>query len=286
MICGVALLLSSCGTYTGQGAYVGGSFGSVLGSAIGGISGGWRGSDIGTVVGMAGGAVIGAAVGAAADQKEAEKYEQYQQERAARRAQRGYGYQPGSRVDGGDQSGYDATNGGDDRIDFDPPGPQGAPTTGTPTTGVRTPGPHRGGYTAAAPQTYEPTPSRVEPGYSIKFNSLIEIRNARLIDADHDGVIRRGEECRVTFEIMNRSSMMLYDVQPMVYETTGNKHIHISPNLHVESIAPNAGIRYTATIVADKKLKDGQAVIRLAVAQGNKEITSQVKEFSVQTSRR
>ena len=35
-----ALLLSSCGTYTGSGAYVGGSFGSILGSAIGGIAGG------------------------------------------------------------------------------------------------------------------------------------------------------------------------------------------------------------------------------------------------------
>ena len=33
-----ALLLSSCGTYTGSGAYVGGSFGSILGSAIGGIA--------------------------------------------------------------------------------------------------------------------------------------------------------------------------------------------------------------------------------------------------------
>ena len=52
------LLLSSCGTYTGSGAYVGGSFGSILGSAIGGIAGGPRGSDIGTIIGMAGGAAV------------------------------------------------------------------------------------------------------------------------------------------------------------------------------------------------------------------------------------
>ena len=60
-----ALLLSSCGTYTGSGAYVGGSFGSILGSAIGGIAGGPRGSDIGTIIGMAGGAAVGAAIGSA-----------------------------------------------------------------------------------------------------------------------------------------------------------------------------------------------------------------------------
>ena len=80
----LALLLTSCGTYTGQGAYVGAQFGTILGSAVGGISGGWRGSDIGTVVGMAGGAAIGAVIGAAADQREAERYDEYRRERTAR----------------------------------------------------------------------------------------------------------------------------------------------------------------------------------------------------------
>ena len=46
-----AFLLSSCDTYTGTGAYAGGTLGSILGSAIGGISGGPRGSDVGTIVG-------------------------------------------------------------------------------------------------------------------------------------------------------------------------------------------------------------------------------------------
>lgn len=34
------LLLSSCNSYTGMGAYTGSSLGSILGSAIGGIAGG------------------------------------------------------------------------------------------------------------------------------------------------------------------------------------------------------------------------------------------------------
>ena len=48
------MLVSSCDTYTGAGAYAGSTLGSILGSAIGGISGGARGSDIGSIVGMAG----------------------------------------------------------------------------------------------------------------------------------------------------------------------------------------------------------------------------------------
>ena len=61
------LTMSSCGTYTADGAMTGGMFGAMIGSAIGGISGGWRGSHVGEVVGMAGGAVVGAAIGAAPD---------------------------------------------------------------------------------------------------------------------------------------------------------------------------------------------------------------------------
>ncbi len=260
------LLMSSCGTYTGQGAATGAAFGSILGSAIGGISGGWRGHDIGTIVGMAGGAAVGAAVGAAADQNEQRKYEAYKQQREQRR------YGSYSSQQGGyyDESGFDSTNSGDDRITFDGAGPRGK----------------QGGYTAASPQPYDPTTRPVEPGYSVKYNSLIEIRNARFIDNDRDGVIRRGEECKVTFEVMNRSSEVLYDVQPTVMDVSGNKHIHISPNLHVESIAPNSGIRYTATILADKKLKDGEIVIRIGVTQGNKQITSQIQEFAVKTCKR
>ncbi len=36
---GAVLTLTSCNTYTGQGAYAGGTIGAILGSAIGGISG-------------------------------------------------------------------------------------------------------------------------------------------------------------------------------------------------------------------------------------------------------
>lgn len=233
-VMGSMLLLSSCGTYTGQGAYIGGSFGSVLGSAIGGISGGWRGEHVGSIVGMAGGAVVGAAIGSAADQKAQERAAQYERQRNNdQQWDRQYDYQQ--------NDGYD------DRIDFDAPGPR-------------------------------------EKSYH--SNDAVVVRNARIVDADHDGVLRAGEECKVMFEIMNRSDKVLFDVQPTVYDVTGNKNIRISPDLHVESIAPKSGVRYTATILADKKLKDGQVVIRMAVKQGNREIASQVKELVVQTRRR
>lgn len=132
------VMLSSCGTYTGQGAYAGATMGSLLGSAIGGISGGWHGSNVGQIVGMAGGAAVGAAIGSAADKKEAERYEAYQRQREQRRSKKSYGddiygddngYANRNANTGynnrnvDNDSGFDPSNSGDDRIDFNGAGP-------------------------------------------------------------------------------------------------------------------------------------------------------------------
>ena len=253
-----ALLLSSCGTYTGQGAYVGAQFGTILGSAVGGLSGGWRGSDAGAIIGMAGGAAIGAAIGAAADQREAERYEDYRRDRAARRSDR-VAVTPPS-----DDSGYDSSNSGDDRVDFGISGPSGE----TPSV--------------AAPNDV----SSVSVEDLKRHRPQIELCNIRFVGNRQTGVLYAGEQCKVVFEIMNRSRHTLMDVQPMVDELTGNKHLHISPNLHIESIAPGTGVRYTATIKADKRLKDGQAILRVAVAHHQREQESQTQQFTLQTYRR
>ncbi|MBQ8154549.1 MAG: hypothetical protein IJ069_12905 [Prevotella sp.] len=266
-VIGAAFLVSSCGTYTGTGAYAGGTIGAVLGSAIGGISGGWRGSDIGTIVGMAGGAAVGAAIGAAADQKRQEEIEGYHRRMEERERQYDYqqqgGYQQNSQSA---DSGFDATNSGDDRIDIGIAGPKGEKTT-TPTTST--------------------TPDRTVRILPIESKpERIIIRNARFIDQNQDGILKAGEQCKVSFEIMNFTRHTLYDVQPMVNDVTGNKNIHISPNLHVESIAPNSGVRYTATILADKKLKDGTVKIKVGATVNNQDIDTDGHEFLIVTRRK
>lgn len=232
---GATLLLSSCSSYTGAGAYTGAQFGSILGSAIGGISGGPRGSDIGTIVGMAGGAVIGGAIGNAADQKARGEMDN----------------------DNPANSGYDSTNSGDDRIDFD----GSDATTGnyeykqpsSPTDNV---------YTHSAP--------------------TVEIRNARFIDADGDETISRGEMCKVVFEVYNNGLQPIYNVVPTVAEMTGNKHIYISQPVCVEKIGAYKGVRYTTMVKADNRLKYGTIKLCCSVLQ-NGETISKVTEFNVET---
>lgn len=286
-----AILLASCGTYTGQGAYTGTSFGSILGSAIGGISNGPRGSDIGTIVGMAGGAIIGGVIGQQADQQRQADLAQYRNnkaERAARHNNDNYGsnsydnnnYSNYNNYDGSSYNKYDGsnyndsndvidpTNSGDDRLyDF-----SSSDYTGT--------------YSAQQPFTQMPASSSVDDLLQgMKYTPHIEIRNARIVDANQDNIISRGELCKVIFEVYNTGQSTLHDIQPTVVEATGNRHLFISPGMHVEQLQPGAGIRYTAMLKADNRLGDGTAHICLSVVQGENAI-SKVTEFTVPTSKK
>lgn len=261
MLCS-SLVMGSCDTYTGSGAYAGGSIGSILGSAIGGLSGGPRGSDLGTIIGMAGGAVVGAVIGSQADHEQADREAAYQQDRVERRSGSDYSNTPvtdNSEI-------FDSNNGGDDRLyDF-----KGKDYTGD--------------YSAQQPTTSMPTATVEELGARFSYSPTLEIVNARFVDDNEDNCLNRNETCKVIFEIVNRSYSPVYDVVPTVVETTGNKHIFISPSIHVEKISPGSGVRYTAMVKADRKLKDGMARFCVSVIHEGKSI-SKINEFNIPTKR-
>lgn len=261
MLCS-SLVMSSCDTYTGSGAYAGGSIGSILGSAIGGLSGGPRGSDMGTIIGMAGGAVVGAVIGSQADQAQADREAAYQQDRVERRSGSDYSNTPVT----DNPEIFDSNNGGDDRLyDF-----KGKDYTGD--------------YSAQQPTTSLPTATVEELGARFSYSPTLEIVNARFVDDNEDNCLNRNETCKVIFEIVNRGHEPVYDVVPTVVETTGNKHIFISPSIHVEKISPGSGVRYTAMVKADRKLKDGMARFCVSVIHEGKSI-SKVNEFNIPTKR-
>ena len=261
MLCS-SLVMGSCDTYTGSGAYAGGSIGSILGSAIGGLSGGPRGSDMGTIIGMAGGAVVGAVIGSQADQAQADREAAYQQDRVERRSGSDYSNTPVT----DNPEIFDSNNGGDDRLyDF-----KGKDYTGD--------------YSAQQPTTSMPTATVEELGARFSYSPTLEIVNARFVDDNEDNCLNRNETCKVIFEIVNRGHEPVYDVVPTVVETTGNKHIFISLSIHVEKISPGSGVRYTAMVKADRKLKDGMARFCVSVIHEGKSI-SKVNEFNIPTKR-
>ena len=122
--------------------------------------------------------------------------------------------------------------------------------------------------------------------YMDRTPEALEIRRPMLIDSSRDDVLTRGEEARIVFEVYNTTDKTLYRVRPNVTEISGNKHIEVSDNVMIESIAPGKGIRYTALVRADNGLRDGEAVFRIGVFLGRNEIVSQTREFRIQTSKR
>ncbi|WP_308241879.1 hypothetical protein [uncultured Prevotella sp.] len=290
---GAALLVSSCTTGAGAGAYAGSSLGSVLGSAIGGIVGGPHGSDVGTIFGMAGGAVVGGALGDAAEKKQAQEQhevlsrrnQRIQREKAQRRSAQQYDddtYASGnsrSYSNGGNSANYvgddfdpsqmvDNSNSGDDRIDFGAPSSSGANATMS---------------NASSSQSVDA--SRVEQIYgNAKSDGKLTIRNVRFADSNGDGVLLGDEIGQVSFEIYNETAAPIYNFDPSVVEAEANKRIYISPSVRVENIMPGQGLRYTATVKADRRIKDGE--IRLLVsAQKEGKPISYVTVVKVATQR-
>lgn len=291
---GAALLVSSCTTGAGAGAYAGSSLGSVLGSAIGGIVGGPHGSDVGTIFGMAGGAVVGGALGDAAEKKQAQEQhevlsrrnQRIQREKAQHRSAQQYDddtYASGNSAnyvgDDFDPSQMvDNSNSGDDRIDFGAPSSSGA---NAPMGNV----PMSNAPMSNASPSQSVDASRVEQIYGkAKSDGKLTIRNVRFADSNGDGVLSGEEIGHVSFEIYNETAAPIYNFDPSVVEAEANKRIYISPSVRVENIMPGQGLRYTATVKADRRIKDGE--IRLLVsAQKEGKPISYVTVVKVATQR-
>ena len=259
MIMSAALVASSCTTGAGTGAYAGSSLGSVLGSAIGGIAGGPRGSDIGTIFGMAGGAVVGAAVGDAATKQHHQDQDDtympssnnnnkpvYEQPYSNNQPSYSSNQQPVDDIDPTQM--VDTTNSGDDRIDFDANSSSTLPNN-NPDTSVSM------------------DAGKVEQIYGANKaaeSGKITIKNVRFVETAEHNVLHGGEVGKVMFEMYNETQDPIYNFMPTVVEADGNKRIYISPSVRVENILPGQGLRYTATVKADKRIKDGE--IRLLVS--------------------
>ncbi len=114
--------------------------------------------------------------------------------------------------------------------------------------------------------------------------SQLKLRRIRFIDDNRSHVIDAGENSKIIFEIMNEDRKPVYNVVPVV-ETVGKvKHIGISPSVMVEEMLPGEGIRYTASIHAGNRLKDGEVTFRVAVADENGVICDS-QEFTLPTQR-
>ena len=242
---------------------------------------------------MAGGAVVGAAVGSAADKANKQQYADYTSRRTSARQTRrqaerdatysqpqgmesnsgydeqDYGNNPQNNGYDSQDSGFDPSNSGDDIIDFGK----------TDATGY-------GSNAATAPQTGAASDCKPHSATLMMEEAgmpALEIRNVRYVG--NGTTLSSGELARVTVEVYNNSTASLYGVRPAVVEATHNKHIAVSAPIIIEKIAPGKGIRYTAMVKADRKLKDGTAHFKVFASEKKGGTQSSVAEFDITTRR-
>ena len=277
------VVLSSCNT-TGAGALTGAMFGGVIGSSIGGIGGGYRGSNVGTLVGMAVGAGTGAAIGAAAEAQERRAEEAYimGERESVREHYRSLGInaKPDDNDDvygsvrRADASGYSSDPVYDDRISL-------TQSTNNPTPTVNANSAPTTINISSAPTTTTPPAAVVEVSETgAKVTTPIVISNARFINDQNTTHIAKGELVKISFEVKNATGDAIANVVPVVKETTGNKHLFISPSTLVERLAGHKAIRYTAYVSAEKSLKTGTAHFVISV-YSNDQLISNAIEFDI-----
>ncbi len=293
----LSLVLTSCNT-AGGGALTGAMFGGIIGSSIGGIGGGYRGSNVGTLVGMAVGAGTGAAIGAAAESQERERVREHYRNLHIDRdyddieyddLRKGKIEMDDVKVGHNDDDDYDFSaskaerkhkNSGyskepvyNDVIELEP----SKDTAPNQSQSVSVSDLKGANEAAVAPPAAVVEVSET----GAKVTTPIVISNARFINNDNTTHIAKGELVKVSFEVRNASDKNLYGIVPTVTETTGNKHLLISPSTLIENLGSHKAIRYTAYISAEQSLKKGTAHFQICVMSAGKQL-SNVIEFDVE----
>lgn len=131
-------------------------------------------------------------------------------------------------------------------------------------------------------KVYRETEETNVPSGSYNAVSGLQITNIRFIDDNRNQAIDAGESCKIIFEIVNAGDVAAYNIVPVVEETSGIKHLQISPSAQVAYMDKDDRIRYTAVINAGKRLKSGEAVFRVYTSESNGAV-SDIHEFSIPT---
>ena len=105
----------------------------------------------------------------------------------------------------------------------------------------------------------------------------LEVSNIHFLDDNNNQRLDDGERALIVFDIYNRGAKTLYNVAPNI--TCSSKRVAVSPAATIASVLPGQGIRYTASVVAVRRLKD--APLRFTVSFGTGKQQVVVKTFEI-----
>jgi len=117
-------------------------------------------------------------------------------------------------------------------------------------------------------------------------NEMPNIEISKVVFADNDGnnILKRGEIGKIAFEIHNNGTQAISDLYPTITEATNSNRFRISPTTRIDVLMPGETVRYTATIVADRKVKTGEYSFAIAILKDNRSI-ARVTELRLKTQK-
>ncbi|MBO7417753.1 MAG: glycine zipper 2TM domain-containing protein [Bacteroidaceae bacterium] len=112
----------------------------------------------------------------------------------------------------------------------------------------------------------------------------IELTNFIYIDSDNDDTIEAGEDCRITFDVVNNGNSTIKNITPILELISETKGIKIGNPKQINQLSPNSKVTYSVPISANSHLKDGEADFRAYVVDSNGYV-SESREFTLPTKK-
>lgn len=100
--------------------------------------------------------------------------------------------------------------------------------------------------------------------------AALEVDNVRFLDENNNHRLDYNEKACIVFDITNRGSKTLYNVAPNI--SCNSKRVAISAAASVAAIMPGQGIRYKATVVAVRKIKNQPITFTISFGNGSQTV--------------
>lgn len=123
------------------------------------------------------------------------------------------------------------------------------------------------GATIAAPRENERM-SRV-PELTASPAPYLVITEIILDDENYNEGIDAGENCKLTFVILNDGDASARYVRPLIAKKKGARQLTISNPIVIDRIDPGESLRYVVGILASSRLKTGLADLEIVLEEGN-----------------
>lgn len=105
----------------------------------------------------------------------------------------------------------------------------------------------------------------------------IEVSNIHFLDDNNNQRLDYDEKAFIVFDIRNTSSKTLYNITPNL--TCNSKRVVISAPATVASLLPGQAIRYKASVIAVRRIKQPHVQFSISFGQGKQTVVAKTFEI-------